>query len=280
MPVPTLSYASPADSAPRTLLIRFVEWLTGRPSLERRYAAARRRDQGSTWAAALEELQVSLTVAPPGYRERIPGDRSLIVVSNHPFGVLDGIAICRLLSSTRPDFRVLVNRVLCQDQEGADHFLPVDFSSSSSAQRENIRSIRRALEHVDAGGALVLFPAGGVATSPTLFGSAEDLPWKPLLGTLVQRTEASVLPVYFEGQNSRLFQVASHVNQTLRLSLLLRELLRKEGHTLEATVGRPVSSEDLDSFESRRAIVDRLREKTMSLASTQAFQTRTECASL
>lgn len=117
------------------------------------------------------------------------------------------------------------------------------------------------------GGALILFPAGGVATASTPLAPAQDLDWTPLLARLVHEGEAPVVPIYFNGQNSRLFQWAGHVSLTLRLALLIREALRKQGDTLSARIGRPIPYNALADLD-RTTLTTHLREATLGLAST------------
>jgi putative hemolysin len=263
---PRLSYAAPEDPPVKAALIRGIERLTGRRRLERHYASTADVEGTSVWAAALDQLDVTLDATPPAPGTVVPSEGPVVVVANHPFGVLDGLAICRLVSQVRPRFRILVNSVLCRDERVAHHFLPIDFSGAEGARRRNVRSLKAAFRHLRGGGALALFPAGGVATAPRPLGAAEDLAWKPLLARLVHEAEAPVVPVYFDGQNSRLFQLASQVSLTLRLALLLREALRKQGGTLSATLGRPVPYADLSALGDPEALTTRLRRATLGLA--------------
>lgn len=120
------------------------------------------------------------------------------------------------------------------------------------------------------GGAILIFPAGGIATTPTLFGAADDLPWKPFAAKLVQAAEATVVPVYFAGQNSRLFQIASRVSLTVRLALIAREVLRKTGDTLSVRVGDAIPYDDLAHIEDRDRMTALLRQQTLRLQNPAA----------
>jgi putative hemolysin len=262
--MPQITYASPDDSPVRSVLIRGLERLTGRRELERHYDSTRDLDVDAFWAAALDRLGVTLDVTPADPGAVIPEDGPAIVVANHPFGVLDGLGVCRLVADVRPDFRILVNSVLCRDERVAHHFLPIDFSGSGTARRRNVRSMKAAIDHLHDGGVTIVFPAGGVATAPGPLGAARDLEWKPLLATLVHQGAAPVVPVYFDGQNSRLFQVASQVSLTLRLALLIREALNKAG-ALPVRLGEPIPYADLADLD-RDALTSRLRAATLDLA--------------
>ena len=89
------------------------------------------------------------------------------MVSNHPFGVLDGLVICHLVAKVRTDFRVLSNSVLYRAEEIRPFLLPIDFAETKEALKTNLKSRAEAKAHLMAGGCLVIFPAGGVSTTPT-----------------------------------------------------------------------------------------------------------------
>ena len=80
---------------------------------------------------------------------------------------------------------------------------------------------------------MVIFPAGGVSTSPNGLGRADDLEWKRFTAKVIQMAEATVVPVFVHGQNSRLFQLISQVSQTLRYGMLLNEVRNKMGRDLQ-----------------------------------------------
>ncbi|MFB6248791.1 MAG: lysophospholipid acyltransferase family protein [Salinibacter sp.] len=264
MPAPKISYASPARSSIQSALIRGLERVTGRRQMETRYAATQALNADTFWEGALDQLDVTLD-ADPDPSTVVPTEGPLVVVANHPFGVLDGLAICHLVSLVRSDFRILVNRVLCRDDRIEHHFLPIDFTESRAARGQNVRSMKAAFDHLRDDGVLIIFPAGGVATATRPFGPVEEMNWKPLLARLVHEGEAPVLPVYFAGRNSRLFHLVSQVSLTLRLSLLLRETLQKAGETLSVRLGSPVSYGNLASLTAPNDLARRLRSTTLGL---------------
>jgi putative hemolysin len=232
--------------------------------METRYAATHALDADAFWRGALDQLDVTLD-ADPDPSTVVPTEGPLVVVANHPFGVLDGLAICHLVSLVRSDFRILVNRVLCCDDRIEHHFLPIDFTGSRAARGQNVRSMKAAFDHLHDDGVLIIFSAGGVATATRPFGPVEEMNWKPLLARLVHEGETPVLPVYFAGSNSRLFQLVSQVSLTLRLSLLLRETLQKTGETLPVRLGSPVSYGNLASLTDPKDLTRRLRLMTLGL---------------
>jgi len=119
--------------------------------------------------------------------------------------------------------------------------LPVDFSQSAEALKTNLNSRAQARDHLMQGGCLIIFPAGGVSTTPSPWARrAVDAAWGPLTAKLIVQAQASVAPVYFEGQNSRLFQIVSHIHMTLRLSLLFKETQDRIGSRVALHPGRAI----------------------------------------
>lgn len=263
------SYATPADPPVKRQLIRLVEKATGQPTLKRLYLDNQRypRPSESFWAAAVRSLALDV-VYDEAALARLPRNGPTVFVANHPYGVLDGIVISWLVEKVRPDFVVLTNAVLMRAHEVRDYVLPIDFSDTSEARAMNLKSRAAARAQLEKGGAVVVFPAGGVSTTPDRLGRrpAMDAPWQPFVAQLVQRSRATVAPVWFGGQNSRLFQIASHVSLTLRLSLLFHEVKTRIGTTLPVAIGAPIPYAELAKITDRQVLADLLMARTYALA--------------
>ena len=262
------SYAEPTAPRLKRGLIRALEAATGRKKLKRLYLehAERPRPDESFWQAAVRLLALDVQVDPVALA-RIPREGPVVVVANHPYGVLDGVVIAWLAEQVRPDFRVLTHALLLQAPEARPNLLAVDFSGTAEAQRTNLASRSTARRHLEDGGCVVVFPAGAISTAPDRLGRrpAVDLPWQPFAAQLIQRSRATVVPIHFAGQNSRLFQIASHLSATLRLALIFREVRTRIGTALPVTVGAPIPYAQLGGTIDRhamtavlRGIVDRL----------------------
>lgn len=265
--MPKITYATPDDPLIKTLLIRSIERLSGQPRIERMYdnVLNDREENMSFWEAALEQLQLHVE-----YDERqlakIPRGGPLVFIANHPYGVLDGIIICNIAVTTRQDFQILINSALCREEEVAEYMLPIDFAGTEKALRTNIKTKRRSEAILKAGGTIVIFPAGGIATSKGPFGQAVDLEWKTFAAKLIQTSKATVVPIYFHGQNSRIFQIVSQFSLTLRLSLIISEVNRKIGETIKVSIGDPIPYQDIADIKKRQALTDYLREVTYGLS--------------
>lgn len=265
---PAISYIDPAMSATRRAVVRAVERVTGQRKLKAVYSAFRAEGgtKESFWSEMLRRSQIELDFDRTAL-DRIPRTGPLMVVANHPYGLVDGFALCWLIHQVRPNFKLLINSVLSQAPETAGHFLALDFSGTRAAQQLNIRSRAAARAQLEAGGCLVVFPAGAISTAPDRWGRrpAMDGPWQPIAGQLVQRGRCPVLPVHFEGQNSRLFQIVSHYSVTLRLALIAGEIRRRFGTRLGMTIGELIPFEDLAGISDRTALARELCRRTYAL---------------
>lgn len=268
--IDTFSYADPADPRLKKFFIRVVERLTGQPYLKWIYEDNRAHpvEGESFWSAAIRRLELKLT-----YNEaelaKWPRTGPLVVVANHPFGVLDGLIICEIVTKVRPDFRVLTNAVLLRAEEVKTFLLPVDFAETEGALKTNLRTRAEAKSFLLKGGCLVVFPAGGVSTTPTIWHKrAIDTEWKNFTARLIGQAKAPVAPVYFAGQNSRLFQLASHISMTLRLSLLFKEVHDKIGSEVQLRIGELVPYERLAGINDRQSFMDVLKDMTYALGDT------------
>jgi putative hemolysin len=267
--IQNFSYAAPEDPRLKRLLIRAVERMTGQPYLKQLYEEHRTKPLPgeSFWAAAIRNLELKIDVNREAL-DALPKTGSLVIVANHPFGVLDGIIISYLASLVRDDFLVLTNSVLYQAEEVRAHLLPIDFAETKEALTTNLKSRAAAKKHLLAGGCLVVFPAGGASTTPKPWSKrAVDLEWKNFTAGLIVGAKAPVAPVYFAGQNSRLFQIASHISMTLRLSLFFKEVYDKIGSELSVRVGQVIPYAELEKLD-RKQLMEHLRQATYALGET------------
>src|SRR5258706_10615957 len=265
--VDTFSYADPADPRLKRLFIHLIERLTGQPYLKWLYEENKAHpvEGESFWSAAIRKLELNL-VFDRNELAKWPKAGPLVIVANHPFGVLDGLVICEIVSRVREDFRVLTNAVLLRADEVKEFLLPVDFAETEEALKTNLRTRAEAKSFIMKGGCLVVFPAGGVSTTPTIWHKrAIDTEWKNFAARLISQSKATVAPVYFAGQNSRLFQLASHVSMTLRLSLLFKEVHDRIGTDIHVSIGELIPSERLAGINDRQSVMDVLKRITYSL---------------
>ncbi len=266
---PELTYASPNDPRLKRWIIHSIERLSGRQRFLPLYKIWRdqivpRSTQAYTDMLRLIEVNLEIKARhwPPPLEAKTP----LVMIANHPFGIGDGIASLALAEALGRPFKVLINNQLLRIPEIRPYSLPIDFEETREAQKLNLKTRKEALAALAEGTTIVVFPAGGVATAKQPFGKAEDLPWKLFTAKLIQSAKASVLPVYFEGQNGPLFQLVSRFSLTLRLSLLVSEFRKFAGSTLGVRIGDVVPYTALKSGNDRKAMTDELHQLVHGLA--------------
>ena len=261
LPMPDFTYASDEVGPLAQRLIRAIEKVTGQPIIRRMYEQYRllQRPPELFWQDAITALKLDVRLNRDPQRI-IPPRGALAIVANHPFGVVDGMILCWLVSRVRQDYMIMTHSILYRAPEVRPHVLPVDFSGTREALETNIRSRAEARRLLERGGVLIVFPGGGVAKSRTFHGPAEELEWGSLAAKLILRSGADVLPVFFSGQNSRIYQVAAKLHQTLKLSLLFHEVSNKIGERIEVSIGDVVSQAKLRSLGEAAAVTRFLRQ--------------------
>ena len=262
------SYSTADQPFLQRAIIQAIEKIGGQRKLKKLYI--RHQENISRGEGFFDSAMSLLNIAveyDAAALARVPRHGPVLFISNHPFGVLDGITLTWLALKVRPDTKVLANDVLCQDPGAAQHLLPVAFAPTREARETNVRSRRDAQNLLKNGGAVGIFPGGGVSTSERVHKAmAVDLPWAPFTAKLIRMTEPTVIPIFFTGQNSRLFQIASHLSLTLRLSLVFRETARRIGTRLQVRVGKPIAYSELAGFPERDDMIRELRKRTYDLA--------------
>ena len=208
--------------------------------------------------AVLRKLDVQMEVLPEDLA-KIPRDGPLLVVANHPFGGIDGLALGSLLSKTRPDFKILVNQELGVFNAMTPWLFQVDILGGESAKSKNLKSMVECSRFLRDGKCLGIFPAGEVSSLHLPTRKIIDPSWSDHPTSLARRNNATVLPVCFKGKNGWLFQTLGLIHPRLRTLLLARELVNKRGKDLKMRIGEPISPQKICSFQNVSDATDYLR---------------------
>ncbi|MBI3188149.1 MAG: lysophospholipid acyltransferase family protein [Gammaproteobacteria bacterium] len=214
---------------------------------------------------SLKTLNIKHNISS-GSLESIPQSGAVIVVANHPFGAIDGMALAELLLQRRSDVKVITNQFLQRVPELAGLFIGVDVFSTTSSSHTNTQGIKQAIKHLNNQGLLLIFPAGEVSAWNPVHKRITDNNWHRLVGMMVRKTAAACVPVYIEGQNSILFHTAGMIHSRLRTLLLGRELLNKRNTSLSLHIGEVIHSTEMKSLDTDEAITQYLRLNTYLLA--------------
>lgn len=264
-----ITYASSAKGRGGRAMIRVLENTTGRLRLIRK---ARGYDTevaagADFWRVITERYGVTLDVVG-GSLDSIPSAGPLIVVSNHPYGILDGLMMGRILSERRDgDFRVLAHRIFRRAPDIEKIILPISFDQTKEAAKLNLETRSKAVAYLQSGGAIGIFPGGTVSTSATPFSKPMDPSWRTFTAKMIAKSGATVVPVFYEGHNSRLFQLASHLHSTLRTGMFIREFRAKINKPVRVVIGQPIPQDTLAQFKKDpKACMDFLRKATYELS--------------
>lgn len=262
------SYAIPSLPWWQRRFIRLVERVYGQRALYRTYRRFLHITRGPAffWEDARLCLDTEVRIAGHEAPE-IPRDGPLLVVANHPFGLVDGVAVAWLVSQVRKDFKLIAWDVFSHPPGIDPYLISLDLEEDSrQARRQNVAARRESTQWLRDGHCIILFPAGTAALSPTLFSAPEEHHWGRFGARLIHDAGATVLPMFVHGQNSRLFHAAGHLGYFFRLALFFRETSSRLGKPVTVSAGHPMSPQAVQAAGDEDAQMAWLRALTLSLA--------------
>ncbi len=263
-----LSYAGTFTNPIKVLTIRTIEWLTAKLhllSLIRDFERSGAPVGVPFWSKAVRQMGIRIDT-PDAEIARIPATGPVVVVANHPHGLVDGMIMGEMVSRVRGDFKILTRSLLTGIPEIEQFMIPVPFPHEENSRELGLKMREETMAHLKAGGLVILFPAGKVATSEGWFGPAIEAEWNVFTHKMIQRSGAQILPIHFTGQNSRAFQIANRLGDTLRQGLLLYEIKRALFKPQRPFVGEPISADELTKWDGNpRGFLAWLRQHTLDL---------------
>lgn len=264
---PIFSFANGELGPMASGFIRAMEKVTGQPKIKKLYFdyVDDERPRELFWTDALKRLNISYDAQHETGAE-IPKKGPVLVIANHPFGVIDGLVLCAMMSEIRQDYKIITHQVLRQAPAVMDKILPIDFAETDTALATNLETRREAHKHLKNDGAVIIFPAGGISLAPNLIGPAFDSEWKTFAAKLAQTKDTTIVPFFFDGRNSVVYQAARRVSVTLGYSLMFREICKQMNRQVKVTVRTPIKSTELEAFANRNDITDFLRRRTYGKA--------------
>lgn len=264
------TYSQSSQPLAKRLLISGIENFTARFSLidrMRRYEnEGKMTVEPNIWKSVMECYGISLELVNSTL-SNIPKTGPLILVANHPYGILDSTVMGYILSRTRPEFRIIAHQIFMTSPQIRPFLLPIDFASTKQALIANAKTRKDAVSALLGGTAIGIFPGGTVSTSAKLFSKPMDPRWRTFTARLILKSGATVVPIYFDGENSRLFQLASHANSTLRVSLLLKEFEKRLDRSTRVVIGEPIAHSVIRANAGNtHQLMDILRRRTYELS--------------
>ncbi|MFY0597113.1 MAG: lysophospholipid acyltransferase family protein [Cognatishimia sp.] len=266
----TLTYANSFDDNWTSTAIKTIEWFTGKISILRMVNKFERMNADHRgqkfWAGALGVMGVKLTT-PADQIANIPKEGPIVVVANHPHGMVDGMVLAELIGRQRDDYRILTRSVLSGLDEAATSFMiPVPFPHDPEAQRKMVEMRAQTMAFLKEGGVVALFPSGVVSSSDTMFGPVIEREWNVFTAQLIRRSGARVVPIFFPGQNSRWYQIANRISAVLRQGLLLHEIVKSCHKPIGPVIGKPLTDEQMSDLQTNpRGFMAWLRAHTLNL---------------
>ena len=266
----TLTYANSFDDPWTAFAIKAIEWFTGKLTILRMVSKFEKMNADyrgqKFWRGALDVMGIDLQT-PAEQLDNIPAEGPVVVVANHPHGMVDGMILAELIGRRRLDYRILTRSVLTGLDEAATSFMiPVPFPHDPEAQRKMVEMRARAMKHLGEGGVVSLFPSGVVMSSDSWWGPPVEREWNVFTAKMIRKSGARVVPIYFPGRNSRAYQIACQVSPILRQGLLLHEIVRSCNKPQAPVIGKPLTDEQMARLETDpRGFMAWLREHTLNL---------------
>jgi len=264
-----LTYSNTFDSPVKRNVIRAIELLTGKiriARLVRRFEKMGTFKGQAFWRATLDVMGIDL-LTPADQLARIPKTGPVIFVANHPHGLVDGMILADLIGRVRDDYRILTRSLLVGiDEDAASYMIAVPFPHEPDAQKKMVEMRKAAMTHLQEGGIVALFPSGVVASSDSMFGPAVEREWNVFTAKMIRTSGATVVPCFFPGSNSRVYQIANRISATLRQGLLLHEIVHAFNKPQKPVVDAPIPQAEIDArAKDPRAFMAWLRTHTLGL---------------
>lgn len=200
----------------------------------------------------------------------IPKTGPVVAVANHPFGLIEGLILMALLKSARPDVKLLANHLLATVPGSEDLCIFVDPFGGERAARANHKGLKDAIAWLKQGRMLAVFPAGEVSHLSLKERAVIDPEWNRSVARLIRIAGAAVLPIYFRGANSALFQLLGFLHPRVRTALLPHEFFNKHNRSIEMRIGSPIPVAKVRSYQDDTALIRYLRHRTYLLENREA----------
>ena len=247
-----------------------MELVLGVDKLNRTYERAKRYSDtpGSFAEKIFEELHIKYDLPEAELEALRAIEGPVALVCNHPYGGLEALFLVLLMSKIRPDFKIMANYILGRVDEVKDVLTLVDPFGAEDSKQKNVGALRAIFEFLKNGGMIGVFPSGEVASLDVKTGKIREPEWNPNVARLIQRTGASVVPIYFHGNNSIIFHLAGIIHPRLRTTLLVREFVHPRTHKLRFKIGKVIPPQKVAKFTDPEDLTQYLKSKTYLLATT------------
>jgi putative hemolysin len=216
--------------------------------------------------AVLNDLGIIIEISDAD-RKKIPVDRPFIAIANHPLGGIDGLIMLKILMECHPDAMILANFLLCKIKPIADHICPVNPFETRKKIFQSTNGIRSALNHLQSGAPLGIFPAGEVSQKSKLInGQIVDKIWEKSALKLIKKANVPIVPIYFNAQNSAMFYFMAGIHHNFRTASLPSEVLRAKNKKIQVRIGTPICPDNIKQYDDINSFGNMLRHQLDVLA--------------
>ena len=211
----------------------------------------------------LKNMGITINVSPEQL-ENIPKEGGFVVVSNHPFGGIEGVMLLSVIAKVRPDFKLMANFILAHIPNLKECFFSVNPFEKNPEWKSSVGGIKGAIMHIAEGNGLGVFPAGEVSRYHG-HDYPEDLPWSTSIARIIKNANVPVIPVFWDGRNSRLFYALDKIHSMLGTARLTRELINKHDTCFNLQIGKPILPSEVTLYENPKELAAYLRSRSYAL---------------
>ena len=190
-----------------------------------------------------------------------------ITICNHPYGSIDGVVLVDLFGHVRPDFKVMVNRLLGRIDTMQQNFICVTPTGNErhAPTNESIQGIKNAMMHVRNGGCLGIFPSGAVSDLSLKDRCVRDREWQEPVVRLIRNLKVPVVPIHFLDRNSAFYYSLGLIDWRVRLLRLPAEVFNKAGKPARIAIGEIITPARQKEFTDIGSFRDFLRSSVYNL---------------
>ena len=211
----------------------------------------------------LENMKITIDVSPEQL-ENIPKEGGFVMVSNHPFGGIEGVMLLSAIAKVRPDFKLMANFILSHIPNLKDCFFSVNPFEKNPEWKSSVGGIKGTIQHIADGHGLGVFPAGEVSRYHG-HDYPEDLPWSTSIARIIKKAEVPVIPVFWDGRNSKWFYAVDKIHSMLGTARLTKELINKHDTCFNLQIGKPILPSELEVYDNPKDLAAYLRSRSYAL---------------
>lgn len=217
--------------------------------------------------SVLEEFKINYKIEPDDLK-RIPKTGPFVVVANHSFGGLDALMMIKTISQVRPDFKVVVNKLIHEIEPLKAYSIAVGDYSRRGIKTPTISELKNVITESNLEGGLGIFPAGLTSPNQTPINSNVDKSWDISCLKLIQKAGVPIVPIYFKGNQNWLGNVLGGVHPLFRPLSLPSELYRKKGGDIKMRIGNVIGVIEQNEYKNIYLLRRYLRSRVYALGTS------------